>query len=376
MTLDPYLTSSAACMGVVTYHHVIYPMLMASQGQKKPANLVRIADDNLPTLAIIMPAFNEADHILSKLRSIAQADYPLSKIEVLVGCDGCTDNTAMLARWAGEKYEGLVVRVFEFECNRGKVRVLNDLLKMSRQEISVMTDVSAILIPSALHKIASHFADAQVGAVGGGYELPRQFGTGQRAYSLYQKAIKIGESRIAGLVGAHGALYAIRTDLFDPLPIDTVNDDFFVPVSIAAKGWRTVYDPDIRVVERDLTTDADDGRRRRRIGAGNLQQAVRLLPRIVRSGNIGLLFAFASGKALRTLMGPLICLCAILLLASAASGSIVSAGLIATGLLASVSRIGRYALNGHMQSMLGAFEYICGQHRQWKRVSSVPGGTR
>lgn len=369
MTIDPYLLSSAACMGVVAYHHAIYPALMAGLGQKKTKSPVFVSDIDLPTLAIIMPAFNEADHILSKLRSIAQSDYPLSKIEVFVGCDGCTDKTAMLARWAGEKYEGLVVRVLEFEHNRGKVRVLNDLLKMSRQEISVLTDVSASLIPSALRKIASHFANPRVGAVGGGYELPQQSGTGQRAYSLYQKAIKVGESRIAGLVGAHGSLYAIRTDLFDPLPADTVNDDFFIPMSIAARKWQTVYDPEIRVVERDLTNDEDDGRRRRRIGAGNLQQAVRLLPTVLRSGEAGLLFAFVSGKTLRTLMGPLICLSAALLLVSAVSGSFIAAGLIGLGLAASATRIGRYALNGHLQSMFGMFEYIRGQHRQWKRIS-------
>ena len=109
-------------------------------------------------------------------------------------------------------------------------------------------------------------------------------------------------------MGAHGALYLFRRDLWTPLAPDTINDDFVLPMSIVANGYRSVYAPQIRVFEREKTQISQEFMRRVRIGAGNFQQAIRLV-RLANPLRPGLAFAFVSGKGLRAVM-PLILIAA------------------------------------------------------------------
>ncbi|MCR9257708.1 MAG: glycosyltransferase family 2 protein [Alphaproteobacteria bacterium] len=370
---DPYLTAgvvSAAGLGI--YHHAVFPAAMALLGAKPAANVNAVADFDLPSLTIVAPAFNEADHIAAKIDCIASTDYPAAKLSVLIGCDGCTDGTADIAARQAALYPELDIHIVEFTENRGKTAVLNDLMRRVTSEVTIFTDVSATFDADALRRLAARFADPRMGAVGGGYALSDRCSAGQRLYWRYQTAIKQGENHLAGLMGAHGALYGIRTHLFTPLPMDSINDDFIIPVRIAIAGHRTCYDPTVRIREAEVVTDKGDGLRRRRIGAGNLQQAVRMLPGVLRSADPGLIFAFLSGKCLRVLMGPLIVLaffCLVLLSAQTLWGPLL---VLAAGGLAMKAPILRFVLNGHLQSMLGAFRYLVGGYRRWHRIGAHP----
>lgn len=363
---------AVACAALGAYHHVAYPTAMAVLGRSvtMPKRLPREA----PSMEILMPAYNEAACIERKIDALAALDYPRDCLRVVVACDGCADDTADRARRAAKRHPGLRIDVQEFDINRGKTAVLNGLIRSAVAEIIVFSDVSAIPEPDALHRLAAWFVDPNVGAVGGGYSLPRDAGRGETLYWRYQSAIKRGESRLAGLVGAHGAFYAARRRCLTAVPRDTINDDFIIPMRIAADGWRTIYDPDIRVHEIEHVDQAADSRRRRRIGAGNFQQLMRLARPVARSGQLGLVFAFLSGKGLRVAMGPLMIVGA-LCLAAVASSSIAAAAGVALLLLASAAPgPGRYAVNGHLQSMIGAVEYLAGKHRAWGRVSRSSSG--
>ncbi|MBN1587796.1 MAG: glycosyltransferase family 2 protein, partial [Candidatus Omnitrophica bacterium] len=108
-------------------------------------------------------------------------------------------------------------------------------------------------------------------------------------------------SRLGSILGAHGALYAIRRALYPPLERNAINDDYLIPVRIRAQGFRSIYEPKAVCREESQTNVEGELRRRVRITAGNYQQIWHLRsllwpPR----GWLG--FQFLSHKVLRTLL--------------------------------------------------------------------------
>jgi len=370
-------------LGLVAYHHVGYPLLLRAlrKPTKTPAAL---ADEQLPEMTIIMPAYNEAGHIVAKLRNLAALDYPAGKLRVLVLCDGCTDATAGLAHGALREADcaGLDAQIVEHLENRGKVAVLNEGITRARGEIVVLTDVSAMLPQDALRRTASHFVDPCLGAVGGTYRLEAGDSEGEAAYWRMQLGVKRGEAALGAPLGLHGAFYAIRRIAWAALPGDTINDDFILPMDIFARGWRVAYDEQIVAIEAEGTSNAAALRRRGRIAAGNAQQLVRLLG-LLHPRHGGVAFAFASGKALRVVMPLLIMIGALgsLALASVSPIFMGLAGLQLVGLLVALLgmmqgpgapkpfALAAYVVGGHMASLGGLWRYATGQYkRPWTRI--------
>lgn len=320
-------------LALIVYHHAVYPLLLrvaaALRRRFAPAPLAQ-APAEPAALTLIMPAYNEASFIAAKIENLAQIDYPAGRLTIIIGCDGSSDGTAdiaaaAIARQAGSRHRFELCR---FELNRGKVAVINDLIAGVETELVALTDVSAAIPQDGLRRAAELFTSPNIGVVCPGYELLRAGSEGENRYWRYQVGIRSDEALLGGAIGAHGALYLFRRALWQPLPEDTINDDFVLPMTIVARGYQAVYAPQIRVFEREKTEISQEFMRRVRIGAGNLQQAVRLA-RLADPRRPGLAFVFASGKALRALM-PLLLVAALLINALLAlSGSALFEALLA-----------------------------------------------
>ena len=116
-----------------------------------------------PFVTIIIPAYNEAKHIEKKIENTLALKYPKDKLEILVASDGSTDNTPALA----EKYSCQGIQLVDFETNRGKTTVQNDLAKKAKGEILIFTDAASFLHAHAIEKIVQNFTDNRVGCVAG-----------------------------------------------------------------------------------------------------------------------------------------------------------------------------------------------------------------
>ncbi len=372
--------------GLAGYHHAGYPLLlrMLHRPTTPPPQSPR---PHLPSLTLVMPAFNEAEFIVQKLRNIAALDYPAHRLHVIIMCDGCTDATVALARatLAEDACGHLDATIVDCPENRGKVAVLNDAIGQARGEIVAVTDVSAMLPRDALRRAAAHFADPRLGAVGGTYRLQQASCTGEATYWSVQLGIKRGEAALGAPLGLHGAFYGFRRIAWTPLPTDTINDDFILPMQIFARGWRIAYDDQIVAIEIERPDPVLALRRRRRIAAGNAQQLMRLWfllhPRFG-----GVAFSFGSGKALRVVMPFLILLSTLgsLQLATTSLLFTVLAATQVTGLLAAAIAtllnnrapgplmLMRYIFAGHLMSLDGTVRYALGHYnRPWQRASVV-----
>ena len=253
-----------------------------------------------PDVTLIIPAYNEAEHIARKIENSVKLDYPPDKLEILVACDGSHDATPTIAESIAD---GVRVRVLNFAVNRGKLATLNDAVRAARAGIVVFSDASAFLYPDSVRRLVMNFADPEVGAVSGRYTVIRAdevgIGKSEDFYWKYETFLKVQESEIDSMLGAHGHLHAIRRDLYPFPPPGTINDDYVIPVSVLARGYRAVYEPAAIVYEaaREMTGFG----RRVRIMAGNVQQ-LREIKGLLHPLRLWALFFFVSHKAVRLLV--------------------------------------------------------------------------
>lgn len=299
---------------LIIYHHLLYPTLLLALAKNKllnkpskPSNY--ITQRRLPSISILVPAYNEAEFIAAKIHNLAALDYPANKLEVFIVCDGCTDDTFEIAtQAASDKHVSMLdIKIINQANNLGKIGILNRYIPKLEGEIIALSDTSALLSIDALSICARYFLDPDVSVVAGSYKLARSASIGEDKYWQWQSNIKQAEACLGSPLGVHGALYFFTAKDFSPLPSDTINDDFILPMSIIAKGKLAVYSTQIIALELECATAHLERSRRVRIGAGNLQQLLRcaflLQPKYRFTA-----FNFASGKALRAIMPALLLL--------------------------------------------------------------------
>jgi poly-beta-1,6-N-acetyl-D-glucosamine synthase len=257
--------------------------------------------DITPRISLLIPAFNETANIERKIRNSLALDYPPDLIEIVVACDGSSDDTPQLAGGLASSSEAQGrVRVLNFPVNRGKIITLNAAARQLRGEIIVFSDASAILNADAVRVLVRNFADQTVGSVSGKYTVMKpdevSIGASEDFYWKYETFLKTQEGELSSALGGHGHLHAIRAELYPFPPAGTINDDYIIHASVIAKGWRAVYEPE--AVIREEAHEMEGFRRRVRIMAGNIQQLREIGP-LVRPLRPLPLFFFICHKGLR-----------------------------------------------------------------------------
>ena len=398
VTMYEFIVSAATvlCMALVVYHHIGYPVILkylARRRRQLPVDYLQRGYRDSPatrpllSTTLIMPAFNEAGMIEEKIRNLSALDYPTEMLEVILVCDGCDDDTARIARETHQEPEcaHLNLTVIEHSNNRGKLAVVNEAVPAASTDLVALSDISALISVDALLIASAHFENEHVGVVSGGYRMIQAGSAGEERYWQYQTAIKTNESALGSTIGVHGAFYLFRRRLFSPLPADTINDDFVLPMAIVASGYKAVYEPRINALELECVDTAIDHKRRRRIAAGNLQQLL-LLWRLLHPRRGGIAFNFASGKTMRVMM-PFCLLVAF-------AGSVILSGhslfFLATTVAQSfgygiflyrhltiakpapkIIETIHYIVSGHLAGLIGSSRYLLGlERRQWQRVTT------
>lgn len=255
-------------LALLAYVYVGYALLMCARATLRPRAVRSRAIE--PHVSIVVCAYNEASRINRRIENLLALDYPADKLEILVGSDGSTDDTVALAQRHAPS-----VRVYAFRQRRGKPAVINALVKEARGSIIVFADARQRFAPDALRALIANFADPAVGGVGGELILvDRSHGPTRRNtgfYWRYEKFIRMMESRARSTVGATGAIYAIRRDLFSSIPENTVLDDVVIPARIARKGFRVVFESQALAFDLASTTAREEFTRKARTIAGTFQ---------------------------------------------------------------------------------------------------------
>jgi cellulose synthase/poly-beta-1,6-N-acetylglucosamine synthase-like glycosyltransferase len=309
----------ALSLALIAHGIVGYPVLMAMLARwrggppaLKPPAALPLSDGG--GVSIVICARNEAERIQARLRNLLDTACE-GGIEILLYCDGCQDETAARARELG--LPGLVV--IESSWQTGKPAGLNTCIPRCRFPIVVLADVRQSFEPGSIPALVAAFADPAVAAVSGRLEIAPSASGGGRGVDLYWRLeswLRRSEARYDSVIGCTGAICALRRDLYQPLPEDTLLDDVVIPMRLAAAGWRIAYEPGARALDPQTLAPERERARKLRTLAGNYQMLGRhpawLLPWRNR-----LWWQLASHKYLRLLIPWLLILVAALSLAAA-----------------------------------------------------------
>lgn len=247
------------------YVQIGYPLLMALLAWL-PGRL-KAVDNEMPTVTLIIPAFNEEIVAEAKIKNALQIDYPKDRLEIIFASDASSDRTIEIA---GE-FEAQGVRLLTFSERRGKPSVVNDAVAISKGEILLLCDANVMFRPDALRRLVERLADPEVGAVTGDVRLDSHeanFGQGESLYYKIERMIQLGESRVGSIMSVDGGMYVIRRNLFYALPPDALNEDFTNTMRVIQQGKRVVYEPAAVATENATPTARQEFRRRARVTAG------------------------------------------------------------------------------------------------------------
>jgi poly-beta-1,6-N-acetyl-D-glucosamine synthase len=281
---------------VIAYTYLGYAGWLWLRAQLSPWPVRRAPEE--PGVSVVMVVRNEEQVLESKLRNLLDLDYPPESCQIVVVSDGSTDRTEAILR---EHVNNPRMHVVMNQLPRGKACGLNDALEWVQGEIVVFTDARQKIEPGALRILLENFADPEVGCVSGELMLgdpgAGETGQGMGLYWRIEKSIRELEAASGSVVGATGALYAVRRGLLTRLPEGTILDDVYIPLQVVRQGRRVVFEPRARAWDTpDLGGGLEFARKVRTL-SGNYQ-LVQLMPWVLSRQN-PVLLRFVSHKLLR-----------------------------------------------------------------------------
>jgi cellulose synthase/poly-beta-1,6-N-acetylglucosamine synthase-like glycosyltransferase len=298
--LETVLVSAAwISLGAVVYAYAGYPLVISVLARlfgryRRPP---RLNVENLPSVTLVIAAYNEAAVIEDRLRNALALQYPKDMLEILVCTDGCTDGTDRIVR----SYADRGVRVLAFPERRGKSAVLNDAVKAARGEVVVFSDANTFTHPLAIQNLIRWFDDPRVTAVCGKLVLtdPETGRNVDGLYWKYETFLKMQEGKLGALLGANGGIYALRVSRFVRIPDETIVDDLVIPLLAKVhNGGDIVYDTAAVAEEETPARLRAEFHRRSRIGAGGFS-CLALLAGLLNPLRGWVCFTFLSHKLLR-----------------------------------------------------------------------------
>ena len=264
------------CLFIVFYTYLGYGILLyliirikrLVRGRKSPTPMP--TDEELPTMTLMICAYNEQDVVAEKMQNTRALDYPKDKFRVMWVTDGSNDRTNELLAEYPE-----VDIVFSPE-RRGKTAALKHGLKEVNTQYVAFTDANTMINPGAMREIARQFMDKTVGCVSGEKRVAaRKAGEmaaeGEGLYWRYESTLKKWDCELYSTMGAAGELYAIDPRLCREVPDNALLDDFMMSMYIVDEGHRIAYSPDAYALEYGSADIHEESKRKRRIAAGGLQ---------------------------------------------------------------------------------------------------------
>jgi hyaluronan synthase len=190
------------------------------------------SDNTLPTLTIIVPAFNESQFVYNTLESIVKSNYPKSKLKIISIDDGSEDDTWIWMCKAKEKYNDLI-SIYKQSNNQGKKAALYRGFLLSQSEILVTIDSDSIVKKDTLRNLVSPFIyNANCGAVAGNVKIfnsekniiPKMLNI---SFAISFEFIRAAQSNMKTVLCTPGALSAYRKNIVMNYLDEWRNQKFF-----------------------------------------------------------------------------------------------------------------------------------------------------
>lgn len=257
----------------LAYPYAIYPFILKQKAKRKTLLFQEyVAEDELPEVSIIIPVCNEEKVIEAKLNSVLNTTYPKEKITIYVGLDNCTDNTKSIIT---SIFPLSNLKCIEFSERQGKPAILNQLIEQyipNKNSILILTDANVFFTPNTIFELIKYFKDDRIGLIDSNIQPHKISNSNENDYWKYETAIKINESKVFGIItGPSGGAYAIRRNLFSPIPLNFLVDDFYIGFKIITQNYKAMLNVNAICYEDVSTNWKQEFLRKIRIAAGNYQ---------------------------------------------------------------------------------------------------------
>lgn len=250
------------------YVFVIYPLLIVllAKLRSRPLQPAK-TDAPLPSVALVMAAYNEERLIAAKLQNYLELEYPRELLTFFIGSDGSTDRTDEIIQEFIAKDPSIQLHRFH---RTGKTKIIFDLGNQVQSDLIVFTDADALLCPDSPTIIARCFADPEIGGVVARVvpvdEAINAGNRGEKSYTGMEDRLRVNESLVWSTVGPTGPCFAVRRGGYDHLHDDRLSDDTYLVINIPLRGKRVWFEPSLLVREVNHRTLWSETGRRVRMG--------------------------------------------------------------------------------------------------------------
>src|SRR5213083_2493605 len=234
----------ALSAGLCLYTYFGYPVLLKLLSLARRPRPVGDPPSQWPRISIVLPVYNEAGVIAGTLERLLALDYPNALRQILVVSDASTDGTdEIVSRFAGRGVD--LLRLPE---RQGKTAAENAARQQLTGEIIINTDASVRIHPVAVKHLVAALGDPSVGVASARdvsvAHVDTPVNAGEHAYVGYEMWVRDLETKVDGIVGASGCLYAIRADLHTHFVPEALSRDFAAALTAREHGRRAVSVPE------------------------------------------------------------------------------------------------------------------------------------
>ena len=296
------------------HSYVLFPLILYWLAKNKKQNEItyQINDSELPSVAILIAAYNEESVIEEKIKSIFLTDYPIEKIQVFIGTDACTDQTnAIIQRYVDTH----AVRLIEFNNRTGKTTIINHLATLAKADVFILTDANVFFLKQTIFEMLKHYKNNSIALVAGNILNPVVKIDGiayqEKSYLTRENKIKYQEGICWGsMIGAFGGCYSLRAANFKSVPNHFIVDDFYLSMSVLQQGKLAITELAAICTEDVSNKVLEEFRRKVRIARGNFQNLFHFASLLQNPfSSVG--FCFWSHKVIRW-MGPFLLILALI----------------------------------------------------------------
>jgi poly-beta-1,6-N-acetyl-D-glucosamine synthase len=261
------------CVGTIFYVYAGFPLtLWVLRLRRRYTPPPAQDDDMLPSITLLVAAYNEEEVIQAKLENCALLNYPEDKLQFLFVSDSTDSTNEILRRAESDRF-----RIVILANRRGKVAALAAAYPIATGDILVFSDANTYYRPDSLRNLVRHFQNPQVGLVTGDVRIAasnQTFGAGERLYYKYERLLQELETSFWSTVGIDGAMYALRKSLLRPASHGLIADDLVTGMNVGCQGYRLIYDPESVADEDPTPTDGQEFWRKVRVVAYAIQSLV------------------------------------------------------------------------------------------------------
>ncbi|MFN2439223.1 MAG: glycosyltransferase family 2 protein [Chitinophagaceae bacterium] len=286
-------------LALIFYCYVGYALIISMIIPFKKKTNRGVPFKELPEITLVIACYNEEKVLAAKMENTSELNYPAEKLFVIVVTDGSTDNSLAIL----SNYKNIQV-IHEAE-RKGKVAALNRAMLFVKTPFVVFNDANALFNRDSIFNIVQHFSNEKTGAVAGEKKVIHSsgMGTAEGWYWKYESFMKRIDASFNSVISAAGEVFAIRTNLYEPLSEDVILDDFILSMQVCLKGYNIVYEPRAFAIEMPSICLKEEEKRKVRIATGAFQSLQFLsFKKLVRKPL--LFFQFFSRRWLRWVVCP------------------------------------------------------------------------